>query len=399
MTTEEHTLHRFSSARRDDTGAATLAKLQACASRPFEAAHAMPPEVYTSQGFLELEKQGIFSSEWQCLGRASALPRPGDYLTADLNGQPVLVVRTPAGELRAMSNVCLHRMSVLLEGRGHTPAIVCPYHAWSYTLEGDLRGAPLMGAQPGFCKESYQLPALRLEVWQGWIYVTLDPEARPVAQRMAGLDALIAPYEMGNYVETFYEEHVWNTNWKILAENFMESYHLPMLHRATVGPHSKLEEMECPPGLETFNYHWITKEATLAIGNAHPDNPRLQGHWRKTTALLAIYPTHLITLTPGYFWYLVLQPQGVDRVHIRFGGGLAPEFVADPKAGEYMAQLKTLLDEVNAEDRRGVEAVFRGVQAPLASPGQLNRLERPNYDFARYLARQAAGALTRDALC
>ena len=388
--TEQHILQRFPWPRRDEAGAATLEKLKANASRPFDDARAMPPQVYTSPGFLELEKQGIFASEWQCLGRASALPKHGDYLTAEINGQPVLVVRTPEGELRAMSNVCLHRMSVLLEGRGNTSTIVCPYHAWSYTLDGNLKRAPLMDDQPGFCKESYKLPALRLEVWQGWIYLTLDPEARPMAERMTELVNLVAPYEMGNYVETFYEEHIWNTNWKILAENFMESYHLPMLHRATVGPFSKLEEMECPPGLETFNYHWITKEATLAIGNAHPDNQRLQGHWRKTTALLAIYPTHLITLTPGYFWYLVLQPKGVDRVHIRFGGGLAPEFVSDPKAAQYMAQLKKLLDDVNAEDRRGVEAVFRGVQAPLARPGQLNRLERPNYDFARYVAQQVS---------
>jgi phenylpropionate dioxygenase-like ring-hydroxylating dioxygenase large terminal subunit len=170
----------------------------------------------------------------------------------------------------------------------------------------------------------------------------------------------------------------------------MESYHLPMLHRATVGPHSRLDEMECPPGSDTFNYHWITKEASLPIGQAHPDNQRLQGHWRKTTALLAIYPTHLVTLTPGYFWYLVLQPVGTGRVHIRFGGGLAPEFVADPKAAEYMASLKELLDAVNEEDRRGVQAVFRGVQAPLAKPGHLSHLERPNYDFARYLAQQLA---------
>jgi choline monooxygenase len=195
---------------------------------------------------------------------------------------------------------------------------------------------------------------------------------------------------MSGYIETFYEEHVWDTNWKILAENFMESYHLPMLHRATVGPHSRLEEMECPPGRAAFNYHWITKEASLPIGNAHPGNTRLQGHWRRTTALLAIYPTHLVTLTPGYFWYLVLQPRGVGQVHIQFGGGLSPEFIDDPQAADYMATLKTLLDAVNAEDRRGVEAVFRGVHAPLAKPGNLSHLERPNYDFARYLAQRTA---------
>ncbi|SEK01045.1 SRPBCC family protein [Paraburkholderia diazotrophica] len=354
--------------------------------RPFEDAHSMPPAVYTSEAFLALERRDVFRSEWLCIGRASALANNGDYLTGTIDDQPIFVLRDANGELRAFSNVCLHRMSVLLEGRGNVRRIVCPYHAWNYTLDGALAGAPLMDRQAGFCKEHYKLPAVRCETWQGWIYVTLNADAPPVDAHLADLTKLIEPYGMSDYVETFHEEHVWDTNWKILAENFMESYHLPMLHRATVGPHSKLEEMECPPGLPAFNYHWITKEASLPIGNAHPANTRLQGHWRRTTALLAIYPTHLITLTPGYFWYLILQPQGVGRVHIRFGGGLAPEFIDDPKAADYMATLKTLLDEVNAEDRRGVEAVFRGVHAPLAKPGNLSPLERPNYDFARYLA-------------
>ena len=358
--------------------------------RDFGDARAMPPGVYTSPEFLEREQQTLFRNEWLCMGRASALPNPGDYLTAEIAGQPIIVIRRDDGTLRAMSNVCRHRMSTLLEGWGNVRRIVCPYHAWNYSLDGDLRAAPMMDRQDGFCKDSYKLPQVRCEIWQGWVYVTLNEEASPVAARLKELDELIVNYDMASYVETFHEEHVWDTNWKILAENFMESYHLPMLHRATVGPHSRLDEMECPPGLPAFNYHWITKEASLPIGNAHPDNTRLQGQWRKTTALLAIYPTHLVTLTPGYFWYLVLQPLGVDRVHIRFGGGLSPEFIDDPKAAEYMATLKKLLDEVNLEDRRGVEAVFRGVHAPLAKPGHLSHLERPNYDFARYLASHVA---------
>ncbi|MCC8404541.1 Rieske 2Fe-2S domain-containing protein [Paraburkholderia sp. MMS20-SJTN17] len=375
-----------------ETGPELVRALRANCERPFGDARAMPPGVYTSEAFLALEQRDVFSNEWLCVGRASALAQTGDYLAAHIGDQPVVVLREASGNLRAFSNVCLHRMSVLLEGRGNVRRIVCPYHAWNYALDGTLAGAPLMDRQPGFCKERYALPAVRCETWQGWIYVTLNDEAPSVSTRLAELASLIEPYGMTGYVETFHEEHVWDTNWKILAENFMESYHLPMLHRATVGPHSKLEEMECPPGRPAFNYHWITKEATLPIGNAHPANTRLAGHWRRTTALLAIYPTHLVTLTPGYFWYLILQPQGVGRVHIRFGGGLAPEFIDDPKAAEYMGTLKALLDEVNAEDRRGVEAVFRGVHAPLAKPGHLSPLERPNYDFARYLAQRIGTA-------
>ena len=375
-----------------DAGPEIARELLANCERPFDDARAMPPRVYTSDAFLALEQREIFHKQWLCVGRASTLSNPGDYLSAQIDGQPIVVLRNEQGELRGLSNVCLHRMSVLLEGRGNVRRIVCPYHAWNYTLDGTLAGAPMMERQAGFCKESYQLPSIRCETWQGWIYVTLDPDLPSVATQLEELTQLIEPYGMSDYVETFYEEHVWDTNWKILAENFMESYHLPMLHRATVGPHSRLEEMECPPGRAAFNYHWITKEASLPIGNAHPGNTRLQGHWRRTTALLAIYPTHLVTLTPGYFWYLVLQPRGVGKVHIQFGGGLSPEFIDDPKAADYMATLKTLLDEVNAEDRRGVEAVFRGVHAPLARPGNLSHLERPNYDFARYLAQRTASS-------
>lgn len=367
-----------------------LDALLAATARPFEDATAMPPAVYTSPDILALEQQRIFSREWICVGRASAIAEPGAYLTYEIAGQPIIVLRDNAGTIRAFSNVCLHRYSILLQGTGRTSAIICPYHAWTYGLDGTLRGAPHMDRTLGFCRENYRLPELRSETWLGWIYVTLNPDIAPVAERLSKLTEMIHQYRMENYIETFREELVWDTNWKILAENFMESYHLPTLHRATIGPASKIDEMDCPPGFDTFNYHWITKDASLPIGNAHPDNTTLQGDWRRTVALMSIYPTQLISLTPGYFWYLLLSPRGTGQVHIIFAGGLAPEFINEPRGPEHMATLKSLLDKVNAEDRSGVEGVYRNAHAPLAAPGHLSWLERPNYDFARYLARQLA---------
>jgi len=109
----------------------------------------------------------VFGQEWVCVGRASTLATPGDYLTYELAGQPVLVIRDRDGTVRAMSNVCLHRMSTLLEGSGHTKAIVCPYHAWMYNLDGTLRGAPYMSRTTGFCKDDYHLQQMRCEEWLG----------------------------------------------------------------------------------------------------------------------------------------------------------------------------------------------------------------------------------------
>ena len=371
-----------------------IAALRDFAERPFEQARAMPAAAYTSERMLAAETETIFKREWICAGRAEALAEKGDYLAFQIGDIPVVILRDGEGALRAFSNVCLHRMSTLLTGRGNCKSIVCPYHAWTYGLDGTLRGAPHMKNAPAFRKGDYRLPEFRCEVWEGWVYVSLNTDAPPLAEHLQPLyDQVVGRYRLGDYRETFREEHVWNTNWKILAENFMESYHLPQLHAATIGPHSKVSEMECPPGGAAFNYHWITKEASLGVGTAHPDNDYMEGDWRRTTALITVYPGHMITLTPGYFWYLSLRPQGVDKVQILYGSGFAPDYAADEDFETVAHDTKTLLDETNQEDRIGVEAVFRGMLSAYARPGHLNALERPNYEFGQYIVGRVLGVL------
>jgi len=361
-------------------------------AQPFESAHAMPPEVYTTEVFVAEELEHVFSKDWYCVGRADALSNSGDYTTCDLAGQPILVIRDRDGELRGLSNVCLHRMSTLLDGRGNTRSIVCPYHAWTYNLDGSLRGAPAMTLNEGFCKDNYSLPNVRCQEWLGWVFVTLNESAPDVADQLQQVEDMVAGYDMTNYAQTFYEEHVWDTNWKVLAENFMESYHLPVCHAGTIGGLSKLEDMVCPPGLPAFNYHTILKDEGLRIAMAHSSNDRLKGEERRTTFLLAIYPSLLITLTPGYFWYLSLHPKGPGQVHIRFGGGMSDDYKDDADAQENFGALKALLDQVNVEDRGCTEKVYHGLCSDRAEPGHLSHLERPNYDFAQYLmARIDAG--------
>ena len=371
---------------RHDPVLSPSAELRANVAQAFERAHAMPKSVYTSPEFLALEEAHIFAREWLCAGRADALPNPGDYLTMEITGEPVIILRDRDGALRGMSNVCRHRMSTLLQGRGNTRSIVCPYHAWTYNLDGSLRGAPAMALNDGFCKEQVALPQVRCENWLGWIMVTLDPDVPPPSQRLAAVSDLIGPFQMENYVETFREEFHWATNWKVLAENFMESYHLPVCHAGTIGGHVDLLKMSCPEGLPAFNYHSILKNDALDLALAHPANTRLEGDQRRTTWLLSIYPSLMITLSPGYFWYLSLTPDGPGHVNVVFGGGLAPDFAADPASAVHFTRLKTLLDEVNIEDKGCVERVYRGLCAGLADPGPLSHLERPNYDFARYIA-------------
>jgi phenylpropionate dioxygenase-like ring-hydroxylating dioxygenase large terminal subunit len=360
-------------------------ELKGNVSVPFEQARAMPPSVYTSEDFLTHELNSIFAKDWFCVGRASAIAASGDYVTLELAGQPVIVLRDATGALKAMSNVCRHRMSTLLEGRGNTRSIVCPYHAWTYNLDGSLRGAPAMTQNEGFCKTDYKLPDIRCEEWLGWVFISLNPDTPTVANQLSKVEDLVGDYDMSAYTETFFETHLWDTNWKVLAENFMESYHLPVCHAGTIGGLSKLDEMICPPGEDAFNYHTILKDESLKIAMAHPSNTRMEGDRRRTTYLLAIYPSLLITLTPGYFWYLTLHPHGVGQVRIGFGGGMSNDYSDDPDAQANFEQLKALLDDVNVEDKGCTEKVYRGLSSSAATPGHLSHLERPNYDFAQYI--------------
>lgn len=361
-------------------------ELRANIAVPFEQAHAMPTSVYTSSEFLELELEHIFRKDWICAGRAETLANAGDYLTMDIAGQPIMVIKDHDGTLRAQSNVCLHRMSTLLEGSGNAKSIVCPYHAWTYNIDGSLRGAPGMGQNEAFCKDKLKLPEIRCETFLGWVMVTLNPDAPTLAENLSGLEEMIRDYGMEDYQQTFSETHVWDTNWKVLTENFIESYHLPVCHSKTVGWSVDLEKMDCPASPPQFNYHTILKDPDFKLSVAHPDNTRLQGERRLTTYLFCLYPSLMVTLTPGYFWYLNLHPQGTGQVRIHYGGGMSPDFLGDPQAEEMLAETKELLDRVNLEDKGCTEKVYQGLSSGLAKPGPLSHLERPNYDFAHYLA-------------
>ena len=288
-----------------------IAELEANVAVPFEQARAMPKSVYTSPVFLDAEMEKVFAREWYCVGRASSLKEAGDYIAFELAGQPLMVIKGKDGEVRCQSNVCLHRMSTLLEGRGNARLITCPYHGWTYEADGTLRAAPAMKANEGFCKEHYRLPQVKCEVWLGWVMVSFNPEATPVSTHFADVAELIRPYDMTNYTEWFNERFEWNTNWKILAENFMESYHLPVCHAGTIGRLSKLDEMICPPSPPHFNWHTILKDPAFRIACAHPSNTRMTGDLRRTTYLLALYPWLLLVSL------LAPERRGVSGRHLR----------------------------------------------------------------------------------
>ena len=364
-----------------------LQKLKDTASGPLEQATSSPPELYTSPDMLDLELREIFEREWHCPGLAADIAGPGDYVTFSIAGQPVFSIRQKDGSIRSFSNVCRHRMMQLLDGAGNTKSIVCPYHAWTYGHDGTLRGAPQMEKSRDFSKKEFCLPEIRTEIWNGWIYITLNQDAAPVAELLAPVNDLVAQYRMDKYVPCETQDHVWQTNWKLLTENFMEGYHLPVAHKATVGQWIGLDDTQFPDQSNPhFTWQTFTKGETATYGLAAESNDYLEGRWRHTSIMPTVFPAHMYVLAPDHVWYLSLRPKGVGEVMVRFGVALAPErLAAFPSKQAALKDLITFFDHVNEEDRFVVEGIFKGAHGALAQAGPLSFLEREIHDFQKYL--------------
>jgi choline monooxygenase len=375
---------------------AILAGLRKVAKSELQEAFTIQPAAYSDAEIHELEQQRIFKTEWLCAGLAAEIPNVGDYVTWNISGQPIYVIRCKDDAVRSYSNVCLQRMMTLLSGRGCTNRITCPYHGWTYDTEGKVIGAGHMGSRdPEFEKKGYRLPEVRTEIWQGWIYVTLNPAARPVAELLEELEPEVARFRLVDYVAVEQQDHLWNTNWKLLTENFMESYHLPVAHRETVGAGFPVKEVGFPEKVyQHFSWQTFEKDVAAIYGRAHPDNRHLEGRWRHTSLMPTIFPTHMYVLAPDHMWYLSLIPKDQDHVHVRFGLAVAPEVVAGLGDGFTKWKEDTLVffDKVNAEDKFVVEGIHRGSSSPLARPGPFSWLEREIHDFAKYLDRKLNGS-------
>jgi phenylpropionate dioxygenase-like ring-hydroxylating dioxygenase large terminal subunit len=199
---------------------------------------------------------------------------------------------------------------------------------------------------------------------------------------------------MQGYIPVVQQDHVWNTNWKLLNENFMEGYHLPVAHKATVGAWFPVGDTEFPVEVfDSFTYQTFVKDENAKYGRAHPSNTQLEGKWRYTSILPTVFPSHMYVLAPDHLWYLSLRPAGVGQVQLRFGVALAPEVHAalGDTREQWVKDLVDFFDRVNEEDRVVVEGIFKGTQAPLASRGPLSWLEREIHDFSGYLNRKLNG--------
>ena len=389
------------------------AELAEHALLPFESGRMLPPSAYTSAEVLAEEHRRIFASEWMCVGRTADLPHRRDYLTAEIPSagsithphahRSIVVLRDDDGQLSAFDNVCVHRGSPLLHECGNATRITCPYHAWVYRLDGQLIGAPYMNrtvdvdGKP-FDPADHHLTALRLEEWEGFLFVTQDVNAPDLSPRLAGLTEVVGRYRMADYVPVHRQVDVWDTNWKLLYENFMDAYHVFKVHKNSFAKNGdNTLRPRCTPAPTTSPTTSSVTTPAPRRGVAHPSNTWLEGDWRHTIVLGAAFPTHVMQLQPDWLWYLRLSPARHRAGSDPIGCVVAPEVLADQTDPDaYVAALLDLLNLVNSEDRPIVEGVFRGVQRNDLVRGPLSYFERNVYDFDRYIARLLNDGLRLD---
>ena len=347
-------------------------------------ARTLPAGFYASEEFLELEKEEIFRKEWVCVGRADEVRKRGEYFTTQLLDEPLIVVRGQDDKVRVLSNVCRHRSSVIVEGKGKTKHFVCPYHAWTYGNDGQLLRAPYMDQVKVFDIKSCRLPELRTEFWRGFIYVNLDGKAKPLAPRLKGLESYVKNYHPEDMVVHTVQDDVWPTNWKCLAENFMEGYHLSTVHQKTLHKNTPTRLCEnVPPG---DGYTGYKSHHDPKAPRRKPFHRDLTAEERRYSMYFWVYPSHVVGLTPSGLTSLCLKPHGVGEVANRcLLAALKPDPTRDNSrlAG---------FDRIMAEDRAQLERVRRGLASRYVESNSLGPadLEGTPWDLFQYMARKLA---------
>ena len=192
----------------------------------------IPFDWYSDPAVLRLERERIFQRTWQYAGRTDQVAEPGAFFTCDLGGVPIVVVRDKEGGLRAFLNVCRHRGSLVCEGEGKRETLQCPYHAWTYDLDGSLRAAPRSEREPGFDKTELGLVPASVGSWGPFVFVNPDGEAAPLADTLGELPERVAASGLDLDSLRFLERSAgeYEANWKVCSENFLECYHCQVAH-------------------------------------------------------------------------------------------------------------------------------------------------------------------------
>ena len=339
-------------------------------------ASTLPAWCYTSERFYAREVERIFRRVWNFLGREDEVPNPGDYMTFDLCGEPILVVRDKAGAVRAFANTCRHRGTKLLSGTGNCRAISCPYHAWVYALSGELIGAAGMEQASGFDKKQYGLFPLRLESWAGFLFVNLDSQAEPLDRYLGELPQRLASHDPANMVCVRRRSYDVACNWKIYIENAMEEYHTPTVHRLSIGKQVTAPES----GRGEWRGMHMPAAQTIALlpedsAAAFPPIATLDTKGAQGTYFMMIHPCTFIAATQDCLWWLQEFPRGPERTEVVIGSCFPRATTSRRDFAEKVESYYRRWDKSLPEDNAISERQQAGVHSSFCIPGRLSHQE------------------------
>lgn len=295
-----------------------------------ETAITLPPEVYTSEEWFEFEKRAIWDSEWVCVGHQGSILNPGDYVSININDEPLLMLRDGEGEVRVMSSVCQHRGHVLGEEQGNAATFTCPFHGWSYDLKGQLRGAPETEAHVPLkeLRKTHCLPQLKTEIWNGFVFINMDGKAKPLAPRLKRLTKEYERHHIADLHATPFEHWADNPwNYKFLHENAIEPYHTAYLHRGVhdFAPSSLASFVEWDDEDDGAIFHptgFLELDANFnaSYKSLFPIIKTLTEKERKRVMFACIFPNLFMGAVPDGVFYYVMLPHGANKMSIRVGG-------------------------------------------------------------------------------
>ncbi|MGO9558846.1 MAG: aromatic ring-hydroxylating oxygenase subunit alpha [Acidimicrobiales bacterium] len=370
--------------------------------RPFGESRMLPRDAYTSEAVFEWEQRNFFEGGWICLGRSDIIANEGDQRAESLGRGGVLLMRGQDGTARAFANACRHRGHELLPCSGETvnrPIVLCPYHAWSYRLDGRLRKAPGFDELANFDPRDNGLVELPCVDWHGLLFVDASGGAGPFDDHVAGLEEIVAPYELERLVTAGRHDYVVTSNWKILSENYQECYHCPVIHPelcAASPPKSGDNYVHDGGGAWVGGWMDIREEfATMSLDGSTSATPLrgLDERRRRIVDYVGLFPNVLISLHPDYVMTHVLTPLGPDKTRIVCEWHFSPEDVAREDFSPAFAV--DFWDITNRQDWLACESVQRGLSNPHAIPGPLSAEEDGVYQLVTLVARGYAGLRMR----
>jgi choline monooxygenase len=349
--------------------------------KPLLEAETMPAWTYTSPAFYRREVERIWRKVWNFIGSADHIPNPGDYFTITFAGIPLIILRDLKGTLRAFANSCRHRGSELLEGSGNCKLISCPYHSWTYELDGKLRGAPEMEKTLNFDKAQYGLIPIKLGTWGGFIFINFDQDAGPLKDFLGQLPEKLAPYRMENMALARRKIFDMDCNWKLFVENAKEAYHIATVHRSTINQYAsaKTAGYWVEEAIGEYVISFAQHEGSMALlkgAKGFPINESLVGR-REAGGTYAplIYPSTYLACTIDCAWYLEMHPLGPDKTRLVHGALFPRDRLARPDYQEVAKNYFHRWDLTIEEDIVASERQQKGIDSPYAPPGRFSYRE------------------------